>query len=91
MTHEYNGIADDTCPMGCIFYKGKLEGDCRAPYRADCALKLAANLKRITEFCTYCGAGIGVHRREGEGTCPRCHHKGKDWTPVTELIPDTDV
>ena len=40
MTHEYNGIADDTCPMGCIFYRGKLHGDCRAPARKDCALNV---------------------------------------------------
>lgn len=38
-----------------------------------------ARLAKITEFCVYCGAGIGKHRREGEGTCPWCHHKGKDW------------
>jgi len=24
------------------------------------------------EFCVYCGAGIGVHRREGEGVCDKC-------------------
>lgn len=24
------------------------------------------------EFCVHCGAGIGEHRREGEGTCPEC-------------------
>jgi hypothetical protein len=38
----------------------------------------------ITEFCVYCGAGQGIHRREGEGTCPHCHHKGKDWVPEPE-------
>lgn len=27
---------------------------------------------RISEFCSYCGAGIGKHRRDGEGTCPEC-------------------
>jgi len=24
------------------------------------------------EFCVYCGAGIGEHRRDGEGTCIKC-------------------
>lgn len=24
------------------------------------------------QFCPHCGAGIGKHRREGEGTCPDC-------------------
>src|SRR5688572_29030254 len=24
------------------------------------------------QFCRYCGAGIGKHRRAGEGTCPKC-------------------
>jgi hypothetical protein len=24
------------------------------------------------EFCIFCGAGIGIHRREGEGTCYKC-------------------
>ncbi len=24
------------------------------------------------EFCVHCGAGVGEHRREGEGTCPKC-------------------
>ena len=24
------------------------------------------------EFCVYCGAGIGTHFRNGEGTCPKC-------------------
>lgn len=28
------------------------------------------------EFCEYCGAGIGEHRREGEGTCSRCDPDG---------------
>lgn len=27
------------------------------------------------EFCTSCGAGIGKHKREGEGTCPKCDPK----------------
>ena len=45
---------------------------------------IAMNNARITEFCTWCGAGIGEHRREGEGTCPHCHHKGKDWSPDKE-------
>jgi len=25
------------------------------------------------EFCKHCGAGVGVHRRKGEGTCPDCY------------------
>ena len=25
-----------------------------------------------SEFCRYCGAGIGEHFREGEGTCLMC-------------------
>lgn len=25
-----------------------------------------------SEFCVYCGAGIGGFRREGEGTCSEC-------------------
>lgn len=24
------------------------------------------------EFCEHCGAGIGEHFREGEGTCEKC-------------------
>ncbi len=28
------------------------------------------------EFCEYCGAGIGEHRREGEGTCRICDPTG---------------
>ncbi len=28
--------------------------------------------KKKREFCVYCGAGLGEHRREGEGTCPKC-------------------
>ena len=31
--------------------------------------------QRETEFCLQCGAGIGKHRREGEGTCPACADK----------------
>lgn len=27
---------------------------------------------KVAEFCMQCGAGIGKHRREGEGTCPNC-------------------
>lgn len=27
-----------TCPMGCLFHKGHLHGDCRAPWREDCEL-----------------------------------------------------
>ena len=30
----------------------------------------------LTEFCRHCGAGIGIHRRPGEGTCPRCDPVG---------------
>ena len=25
-----------------------------------------------SQFCIYCGAGIGPYKREGEGTCPKC-------------------
>jgi hypothetical protein len=28
------------------------------------------------EFCSHCGAGLGVHRRDGEGTCPECDPEG---------------
>lgn len=28
------------------------------------------------EFCKYCGAGVGLFRREGEGTCPECDPSG---------------
>lgn len=28
--------------------------------------------KKESEFCVYCGAGIGKFRRDGEGTCPKC-------------------
>lgn len=28
------------------------------------------------EFCEYCGAGVGEHRREGEGTCRICDPQG---------------
>ncbi len=31
-----------------------------------------ARLEAIREFCKHCGAGVGEHRREGEGTCPEC-------------------
>lgn len=27
------------------------------------------------EFCKFCGAGIGIFRRNGEGTCPECESK----------------
>jgi hypothetical protein len=27
------------------------------------------------EFCRHCGAGMGKHRRAGEGTCPECEDK----------------
>jgi len=29
------------------------------------------------EFCKYCGAGLGEHFREGEGTCRICDPKGE--------------
>jgi len=28
------------------------------------------------QFCKACGAGIGVYRRHGEGTCPKCDPEG---------------
>ena len=46
------------------------------------------------EFCEYCGAGIGEHIREGEGTCPKCdpescadkHNVLKDKCPVKRRL-----
>lgn len=32
-------------------------------------------LLKEQQFCKYCGAGIGKHKREGEGTCPKCEDK----------------
>lgn len=32
--------------------------------------------KKEREFCVHCGAGVGEHRREGEGTCPECDPEG---------------
>jgi hypothetical protein len=29
------------------------------------------------EFCPQCGAGVGKHRRDGEGTCPVCDPKSE--------------
>jgi hypothetical protein len=26
----------------------------------------------VHEFCRACGAGLGPHRRDGEGTCKKC-------------------
>ena len=26
------------CPMGCIFYKGELHGDCRIPWSTECEM-----------------------------------------------------
>jgi hypothetical protein len=34
------------------------------------ALQAERNLGR--EFCSHCGAGLGAHRREGEGLCEHC-------------------
>jgi hypothetical protein len=31
----------------------------------------------VREFCQYCGAGLGEHFREGEGTCRICDPGGK--------------
>ena len=28
------------------------------------------------EFCKHCGAGLGEHFREGEGTCEKCDPDG---------------
>lgn len=39
-----------------------------AKYFVDAAMKERPE----REFCVYCGAGIGKHRRFGEGTCPKC-------------------
>lgn len=36
------------------------------------------------EFCEYCGAGIGEHRREGEGTCPKCDKR--QFLPLPEVL-----
>lgn len=38
-------------------------------------------MEKKREFCRYCGAGIGVYRREGEGTCMVC-----DPTPLPEML-----
>jgi hypothetical protein len=32
---------------------------------------------KAAEFCLHCGAGVGKHRREGEGTCPVCDPEGE--------------
>jgi len=32
--------------------------------------------KELGEFCQHCGAGMGIHRREGEGTCLKCDPEG---------------
>jgi len=37
-------------------------------YRDDLAEAVLTPL----EFCSHCGAGVGKHLREGEGTCPQC-------------------
>lgn len=34
---------------------------------------------RNREFCPHCGAGIGQHRRDGEGTCEKCDPEGKGF------------
>jgi len=41
-------------------------------YRDDLAEAVLTPL----EFCPQCGAGIGKHRRPGEGTCPQCDPEG---------------
>lgn len=38
------------------------------------------------EFCVHCGAGIGKHRREGEGTCPECDDMSREeWDELGTL------
>jgi len=39
----------------------------------------------MSEFCKYCGAGVGKFKREGEGTCYKC--KDQDFAVlIKELI-----
>lgn len=38
----------------------------------DCGKGFKARSETGTQFCKYCGAGIGKYRRVGEGTCPKC-------------------
>lgn len=43
------------------------------------------------EFCSHCGAGIGVHYRKGEGTCPECDPEwSKHQVPVSKDEYDPD-
>jgi hypothetical protein len=41
------------------------------------------------EFCQFCGAGIGEHRRAGEGTCPKCDPDGcrDNWNVLQDKCP----
>lgn len=37
------------------------------------------------QFCRHCGAGKGIHRRAGEGTCPKCDPEGRDVKLLRDL------
>ena len=43
----------------------------------------------MSEFCAYCGAGIGEHRRGSEGTCPKCDPNGgpAKWNVLLDKCP----
>ena len=38
------------------------------------------------QFCSYCGAGIGEHRRIGEGTCPKCDPPINDKLSIVDKL-----
>ncbi len=40
----------------------------------------------IREFCSYCGAGIGKHRRIGEGTCPKCDPQPNNKPSLKDML-----
>ena len=40
----------------------------------------------IREFCSYCGAGLGKHRRIGEGTCPKCDPKPNNKPSLKDML-----
>lgn len=40
-----------------------------------------------SEFCRYCGAGIGALRRIGEGTCPKCDPQPKLLAAEINALP----
>jgi len=38
------------------------------------------------EFCSYCGAGMGKHRRIGEGTCPKCDPQPNNKPSLKDML-----